>query len=116
KDPRKKTYIEALAPLAKARGMDDPKSPLLFDGSVPDAWPDWLNDRYYALDLAGKKVPGYVLIVGGPDQVPFGFQSLLDTVASVGRLDFDRIEDLSAYAAKVLRLESASNPVVEREA
>ena len=63
--------------IAKARGMDDPKSPLLFDGSGPDSWPEWMTDRYYALDLAGKKVPGYVLIVGGPDQVPFGFQSLL---------------------------------------
>ena len=116
KDPKKNAYIEALAPLAKARGMDDPKAPLLFDGSGPDAWPEWMNDRYYALDLTGKKSPGYVLIVGGPDQVPFGFQSMLDTVASVGRLDFDRIEDLAAYAAKLLRLEAARNPVVTREA
>ncbi len=116
KDPKKSAYIAALAPLAKARGMDDPKTPLLFDGSGPDSWPEWMTDRYYALDLAGKKVPGYVLIVGGPDQVPFGFQSLLDTVASVGRLDFDRTEDLAAYAAKVLRLEAAPSPAVERQA
>jgi len=116
KDPNKSAYLEALAPLAKARGMDDPKTPLLFDGSGPDSWPEWMTDRYYALDLAGKKVPGYVLMVGGPDQIPFGFQSLMDTVASVGRLDFGRIEDLAAYAAKLLRLETGRSPVAEREA
>lgn len=115
-DPNKKAYIEALGPLAKARGMDDPQKPLLFDGSGPDAWPDWMNDRYYALELAGKKSPGYVLIIGGPDQVPFGFQSMMDTVASVGRLDFDRIEDLAAYAAKIMRIETARAPAVQREA
>jgi len=116
KDPKKAAYIDALGALAKARGMGDPKVPLLFDGSGPDAWSDWMNDRYYALDLAGRKSPGYVLIVGGPEQVPFGFQSMLDTVASVGRLDFDRIEDLVAYAAKILRLETARAPAVTREA
>jgi len=115
KDPRKNAYIEALAPLAKARGMDNPKAPLLFDGSDPDGWADWMTDHYYALDLSGKKVPAYVLIVGGPDQVPFGFQSLMDGVASVGRVDFGSIEDLDAYTKKLLRLEAARAPVVERE-
>ena len=115
KDPNKQAYIEALAPLAKARGMDDPKKPLLFDASGPDAWADWMTDRYYALDLVGKKVPGYVLFVGGPDQVPFGFQSMMDSVAGVGRVAFDRIEDLSAYGAKLMRLEAAPAPVVARE-
>lgn len=115
-DPRKSAIIEALAPLARARGMANPDQPLLFTSAGPDDWQAWLTEQYYALDLKGEKVPGYVLIVGGPDRVPFGFQSLLDTVASVGRLDFDKVEDLAAYAGKLLRLEAAPAPVVEREA
>jgi len=115
-DPRKAALIDALAPLAKARGMADPAKPLSFTSKGPDDWQAWLTERYYALDLRDEKVPGYVLIAGGPDQVPFGFQSLLDTVASVGRVDFEKLEDFAAYAAKLLRLEGAPAPVVEREA
>lgn len=116
KDPRKDAIVEALAPLARARGMADPAKPLLFASDGPDDWQRWMTDCYYALDLAGQQVPAYVLIVGGPEQVPFGFQSLMDSVASVGRLEFDRIEDLAAYVAKLLRLEAAPDPIVEREA
>jgi hypothetical protein len=115
-DPRKDAIVEALAPLARARGMADPAKPLLFASSGPDDWQRWLTERYYALDLTNQKVPGYVLIVGGPEQVPFGFQSLMDSVASVGRLDFERIEDLGVYVDKLLRLEAAPDPIVEREA
>jgi hypothetical protein len=115
-DPRKGAIIEALAPLARARGMADPAKPLLFTSAGPDDWQQWLTDRYYALDLQNLPVPGYVLIVGGPEQVPFGFQSLMDSVASVGRLEFDQIDELAGYVAKLLRLEAAPGPVVEREA
>ena len=57
-----------------------------------------------------------MLIVGGPELVPFGFQSLMDSIASVGRLEFERIEDLGVYVDKLLRLEAAPEPIVEREA
>jgi len=115
-DPRKAALIEALGPLAKARGMADPAKPLLFASAGPDDWQQWLTDSYYALDLHDKQVPAYVLIAGGPDQVPFGFQSVLDSVASVGRVDFDRVDELAAYVAKLLRLEASPDPTVTREA
>jgi hypothetical protein len=116
KDPHKAAIMEALAPLARARGMADPAKPLWFSSEGPDDWQQWLTERYYALDLADQQVPGYVLIAGGPEQVPFGFQSLLDTVASVGRVDFDQIDELAAYVAKLLRLEAAPEPTAAREA
>jgi hypothetical protein len=115
-DPRKDALVEALAPLARARGMADPATPLEFSGSDPDDWQAWLTDRYYALELDDRKPPGYVLIAGGPDRIPFGFQSLLDTVASVGRVDFDTPEELAAYVEKLLRLEAAPAPTATREA
>lgn len=115
-DPHKGAITEALAPLIQARGMADPSKPLLFAGTRPEDWHQWLTERYTALGLTNQQVPAYVLIVGGPDRVPFGFQSLFDQAASVGRVDFATIDDLAAYAAKVVRLESAPEPVVAREA
>jgi hypothetical protein len=115
-DERRAAITEALAPLAEWRAMTEPTKPLLFGGETSEGWFDWLNDNYHALDLEGKKTPGYVMIVGGPSQVPFAFQSLLHTVASVGRVDFDDIRDLNAYVAKLLRLEKAPDPVVSRDA
>jgi hypothetical protein len=115
-DPRRADIVAALKPLADHRTMDDPASPLLFDTSDPADWGSWLEDNYHSLALDGKKVPRYVLIVGGPDQVPFAFQSLLDSIASVGRVDFTSIAELAGYVTKLLRLEQAPEPVVNREA
>ena len=116
KDPNKDAVVAALRPLAEARGMKDAAKPLVFTDGGPDSWQGWLVDRFLGLDPAGEKVPGYVLIVGGPDLVPFGFQALLDQAASVGRVDFETTEDLATYASKLIRLESASDPTVSREA
>lgn len=115
KDPQRSDIEAILEPLARHRGMYDPKSPLVFNDEPPEEWFDWLHDSYYALDLEGKKVPQYILIVGGPERVPFRFQSLLDTVASVGRAAFDNPDDLKQYVDKLLRLEKASAPTVTRD-
>jgi hypothetical protein len=87
----------------------------VFHGEPPEEWLDWLTRQYHRRALDGERAPGFVLILGGPDQVPFGFQSLLHTVASVGRLAPERLEDLQIYVDKVLRLERAAAPAVDRE-
>ena len=115
-DPRRDEYSEALRPLAEHRGMADPATPLSYRGETADEWFDWLHDEYYALDLAGKQVPHYILLVGDPAMIPFRFQSLLDAVANVGRVDFEEVDDLRTYVEKVIRLESAPVPVVDRTA
>jgi hypothetical protein len=114
-DPRRDDYGDLLNPLALQRGMSDPDDPLLFNGEPEEEWFDWLTDNYFALELEGKKVPQYILIAAGPDQVPFRLQSILDTVANVGRVDLSS-EDLQHYVGKLIRLEDAPEPVVEREA
>jgi len=115
-DPKRNEITAILEPLAKRRGMANPKEPLLYNGESSDEWFDWLHDSYFALELEGEQAPQYVMIVGGPDQVPFLFQSILDTVAKVGRIDFDTLDDLKHYVDKLIRVETTTEPVVRREA
>ena len=86
----------------------DPQKPLLYCGEGPDEWFNWLNDSYFSLRLERKQVPQYILIAGSPQQVPFHFQSLLDTVANVGRVDFDTTDDLEQYVNKLIRIHPLS--------
>ncbi len=115
-DPQRDDIEKILEPLAMHRGMPDPKEPLLYNGEPADEWFDWLLDNYMALDLKGKQTPHYVLIVGEPDQVPFHFQSFLDTTANVGRIAFDTLDDLKQYVNKLIRIETAPKPSVSKEA
>jgi hypothetical protein len=57
-----------------------------------------------------KGVPFYMLIVGGPDRIPFEFQAQFDLQWAVGRLCFDRVEDYAAYARKIVDHEKGLAP------
>jgi hypothetical protein len=115
-DPQRDEFIEILKPLAEHRGMENPGAPLIFRNEPPDEWFNWLQDNYFSLELEGKEIPHYILVVGNPDMVPFHFQSILDSAASVGRLDFDSTDDLKTYVEKIIRLEKVPSPVVTKEA
>jgi hypothetical protein len=112
-DPDRDAIVSTLEPLALRRGMTDPQAPLQFGGEPLGEWFEWLLTHFTALDSG--RVPHYVLIVGGPERVPFHFQALLQSVASVGRLAFDGLDDLRAYIEKVIRLEDAAAPAVDAE-
>jgi hypothetical protein len=98
-DPRRAEIAEALKPLAAHRHMTDPRRPLIYDGGDLWAWLDEYDRR--------RPTPHYVLLAGGPKYLPFDLQSLLGTIASVGRLDFDEVDQFAAYVDKILRLERA---------
>jgi len=109
-DPNKDKLVDILKPLAELRGMSHPEEPLLFNKNAD--WKTWLQKNYHSLVLRGKKAPYYVLIVGGPDMVPFPFQSMFDCAASIGRIAFDNLKDLQTYVEKVLNIEKTekANP------
>ena len=110
-DAQADAKLDAVRPLAKLRGVEDLK-PLVFDADDLFGWSGWLDANYSSLD----QPPHYVLILADPQRVPFGFQAFLDAGASVGRLDFADVDDLAAYADKLVRLESAPEPVVRDSA
>jgi hypothetical protein len=113
-DPQYTAIVDAMRPLAEHRGMEKPEEPLLFDGGPEEEWFDWITENYSPLTLG--RVPAYVLIIGGPDQVPFAFQAVFGSAASLGRVAFDSVQELQSYVEKVIRLERAQAPVPTRTA
>ncbi len=55
-----------------------------------------------------RQMPWYLLLVGDPTALPYGFELDLDVPHAVGRLAFDDVEDLAAYAKRVVEAERRS--------
>ncbi len=61
-------------------------------GETCDEWLDRHGVQMATVDPS-MGVPFYLLLVGSPDEIPFGFQTELDVFWAVGRLHFDPEKD-----------------------
>jgi hypothetical protein len=66
----------------------------------------WI-DRKLVENQSHDAIPGYLMVLGRPDQVSFELQQVLASGFSVGRVGFDAEAGYEAYVEKLLRSERA---------
>lgn len=66
--------------------------------------------------ITPSKVPYYLLLIGGPDRIPFSFCHELDVEYAVGVLDFDTPDEYRSYIDSVISYETAGSVSNAKEA
>ena len=97
----------ALEPLIehRRRRIGDARTKVL-EHRPGEGWTDWLaRHRTAPGNINPDKVPYYLLLIGGPNHIPFSLQYLLDTEYAVGRLDFDDAAGYRSYVAGLIDYE-----------
>ncbi|HEX8201228.1 MAG TPA: hypothetical protein VF590_12135, partial [Isosphaeraceae bacterium] len=81
---------------------------LVLDYRPGQSLADWLRGLgAHLADIEPTRLPYYVTLVGGPEAIPFEFQSLLDVNHAVGRIAFDRPEQYLRYVEGLIEYETA---------
>lgn len=102
---------EALAPLLRLRESQAGARFKVYEGPGGHR-PDESKTNFLARYKVGpgpvdpSRVPYYLLIAGGPERIPFRFQSQLDVQFSVGRIHFETLDEYANYARSVVEAET----------
>src|SRR5262249_58177463 len=89
----------ALEPLIKLREQQAGNRFKTLDYKKGEQTRTWYQRHHISAgNLDSEIVPYYLLLVGGPDLIPFDFQYLLGVEYAVGRLAFDAAGDYERYA------------------
>ncbi len=109
---------EALAPLIEhRRGQVAEDRVKVLEYRSGERRPQWLaRHGVGAGTVDPTKVPFYLLLVGGPEKIPFTFGHLLDVEYAVGLLHFDTAEEYARYAESVVRYETGGPATRAQEA
>ncbi|WP_437657779.1 hypothetical protein [Sorangium sp. So ce1182] len=111
KGPIGDRLLECVAPLRRRREEEQGAEAVVYrvdPGMDLGAVTSWLQGEYW--DAVGRRVedlPGFVLVLGGPELVSWDLQQQLGADARVGRLAFKDDRGYEAYVDKVLRWERA---------
>lgn len=108
---------KALQPLIDLRSKQAPPDRCkVLQYKTGESKEEWLG-KYgaHAADIEPTRVPYYVLLVGGPESIPFEFQFLLDIDYAVGRIAFDKPADYGRYAQAVVDYETGKKVTNKRE-
>jgi hypothetical protein len=100
----------ALAPLIAHRSthVSDAKLVKELDYQKDEQTRDWYRRHQIAPGaIDPERVPYYLLLVGGPELIPFEFQYLLGVDYAVGRLAFDTAAEYDRYVRSLIAYESA---------
>ncbi len=82
----------------------------------PD-WKAWLAKyRVGAGNVFPQKVPYYLLLVGGPERIPFEFGQFLSLEYAVGLLHFDTVDGYRQYVDSLIAYETGGAPPRRKEA
>jgi hypothetical protein len=102
---------EALSELLTLRRKQAGKRFKIYEGGAGYR-PGETKDQFFGRHKVGggpadpEQMPYYVLLVGGPDQIPYAFQYQMDVMRGVGRIHFDTLDDYASYARGVVLAES----------
>src|SRR6201999_400728 len=99
----------ALAPLVahRRKQITDPGLVQELDYQKDEQTRDWYRRHQVSPGAVDpSRVPYYLLLVGGPDLIPFEFQYLLGIDYAVGRLALDSAADYDSYVRSVIAYET----------
>jgi hypothetical protein len=101
---------QALKPLLDRRQAETPANLYKeLDYQPNETCETWLRRHNVSgANVIPTRVPYFLMLVGGPEEIPFELQYLLDLNYAVGRVAFDQAEDYGRYAEAVVAYETAA--------